>query len=379
MKSEQLFLKKPMIGTSDLEKIKKIEPNLLFVFGSVDYFKNADQCTLLKDQFPAATIIGCSTAGEISDKGVSDNSVVVTAMKSEKMNAKAASQVIKNGDDSANCGVELAKQLNSADLSAIFVLGRGVDINGTALVDGIRTVVDKKVVVTGGLAGDGGAFQQTFTYLNGVAADNQVVAVGFYGNGLKIGYDSVGGWKPFGPSRKVTKSAANILVELDGEPALDVYKKYLGEDAKGLPASGLRYPFALLNDNEDTTGIIRTILGMDEKAGSLTFAGDIPQGGLVRLMHSDMASLVDGAQKAAKGSFSNHKDGGGLGILVSCVGRKIVLGDDIDNEIDAVKDVIGDDHHITGFYSYGEICPLSGYTECKLHNQTMTITWFTEA
>lgn len=377
MKSEQVFIKGTAVKGADVAKVKAIDPHMVFVFGGVSFFKDPAQCNALKAEFPNAVVIGCSTAGEISDKGVTDNTLVVTGMHSPKAKTKSTRQKIAAGADSKSCGVSIGESLKAADLTAVFVLGRGLDINGTALVDGIRSSVGKDVVVTGGLAGDGGAFQQTWTYLDGKASDGEVVAVGLYGNGLKIGYGSVGGWKPFGPARKVTKSENNVMYTIDGEPALEVYKRYLGEDAKGLPGSGLRYPFSLLNDKEDETGIIRTILAVDEKAGSLTFAGDIPQGGLVRLMHADQDGLVGGARRAAESSKSNSN--AGLGILVSCVGRKLVLGDDIDNEVDAVKEVLGEDNHVTGFYSYGEICPIAGFTECKLHNQTMTVTWFTEA
>lgn len=378
MKSAQVSLKKTNFTPADLEKVRAIDPNIVFVFGGVDFFKSNDSTKALKEFFPKAMVLGCSTAGEISDKGVADNSLVVTGIRSATAKTKSARVKIESGAKSDETGQNLAKALNAPDLTSIFVLGRGLDINGTALVEGIRKIVDSKVIITGGLAGDGGAFKETFTYLDGAASSGEVVAFGVYGNSLKIGYGSVGGWKPFGPLRKVTKSKDNVMFEIDGAPALDVYKKYLGEDAKGLPGSGLRYPFALLNDNEDQTGIIRTILAVDEKAGSMTFAGDIPEGGLVRLMHAEMDGLVNGAKAAAQGSVKNGK-AEGVGLLISCVGRKLVLGDDIDNEIDAVKEVFGESTHVTGFYSYGEICPMTGFSECKLHNQTMTVTWFADA
>jgi len=378
MKSAQVFLKNTTFTPADLEKVKSINPNIVFVFGGVDFFKSSESTKSLKEVFPNSMVLGCSTAGEISDKGVTDNSLVITGMHSAKAKTKAARVKIENGAKSDEAGQNLAKALNAPDLSSVFVLGRGLDINGTGLVEGIRKIVDSKVVITGGLAGDGGAFKETFTYLDGVASSGEVVAFGVYGNSMKIGYGSVGGWKPFGPLRKVTKSKDNVMFEIDGAPALDVYKKYLGEDAKGLPGSGLRYPFALLDGNEDQVGIIRTILAVDEKAGSMTFAGDIPEGGLVRLMHAEMDGLVGGAKAAAQGSIVNGR-AEGVGLLISCVGRKLVLGADIDNEIDAVKEVFGDDAHVTGFYSYGEICPMTGFSECKLHNQTMTVTWFADA
>lgn len=378
MKSDQIVVKSPAVGAQDLKTLSALDPQLVFVFGSVPHFTAPDFSKVMKSSFPNATIIGCTTAGEISKKGVSDNTTVITAAKFNSAKLKSTSIKLTGADHCHQTGKQIGDSLKGADLKAVFLLGQGVNVNGTPLVDGVRAVVGDKVTITGGLAGDAGAFKETFTILNGDVSSQTVVAVGVYGADIEVSYGSLGGWKPFGPARRVTKVANNVLFEIDGEPALSVYKKYLGEDAKGLPASGLRYPFAILNDNEDESGLIRTILAVDEKAGSLTFAGDIPAGGLLRLMHADSAGLVTGAKGAAETAKGSTKMSQSLGILISCVGRKLVMGDDIDEEVEAVQEAFGTDTMVTGFYSYGEICPQSGFTECKLHNQTMTITLFSE-
>lgn len=379
MKSEQIVLKASHILSEDLKKLSAIDPQLVFVFGSVEVFLAKGFGQHLMRHFHGCTLIGCTTAGEISSHGVTDDALIVTGLHFDRAEIKTAHAELIRVEHSSMAGEKIAQSLQSPDLKAVFVLGQGVNVNGTTLVEGMRKVLGSKVVITGGLAGDGGAFKQTYTLLNGEIFNNQVVAFGVYGSGVEISYGSMGGWKPFGPARRVTRSVDNVLYELDGEPALRVYKKYLGEDAKNLPASGLRYPFALLNDNEDTTGLVRTILSVDEKAESLTFAGDIPNGGLVRLMHADLDGLVEGARLAAESTLNLKLGQPGVGILISCVGRKLVMGDDVEEEIDAVRGILGQKNHITGFYSYGEICPMKGFSECKLHNQTMTITWFTES
>jgi hypothetical protein len=278
------------------------------------------------------------------------------------------------GDDSLKAGEELAKKVNKAGLKALFILSTGHNVNGSALIDGVKKVLGHEVPVTGGLAGDGAAFQKTLTLCNGEISEKKIVAVAFRGDAFDVSYGSMGGWEPFGPVRKVSKSTNNVVFEIDGEPALDLYKKYLGEEAKKLPASGLLYPFAILKTNQDTSGLIRTILAVDEAKKSLTFAGDIAEGSLVRLMHANKTGLSKGAEGAAQGASKAAKKSDGLALLISCVGRKLVMGDDIDDEIDAVREVFGKDVALAGFYSYGEICPQEGFSECKLHNQTMTIT-----
>ena len=236
-----------------------------------------------------------------------------------------------------------------------------------------------QVPITGGLAGDGGAFAQTWVLDDQGVSASRITCVGLYGAGLTFTHGSFGGWSPFGPARKVTRCDNNVLFELDGEPALEVYKRYLGEHAKGLPASGLLFPFAMLGSDHNEIGLIRTILGVDEAAGSLTLAGDIDPDGYLKLMHASTDALVDGAEAAAEAAQEMQKNPGeGLALLVSCVGRKLVMGGRVDEEVEAVADVFGTGATLAGFYSYGEISPSEGLSECKLHNQTMTITYISE-
>jgi len=119
------------------------------------------------------------------------------------------------------------------------------------LVKGLNTLANEKVAATGGLAGDGYDFQKTYVGLNEVAAEGNIAAIGFYGDRLQVGFGSKGGWMPFGPERKVTKSEGNILYELDNQNALELYKKYLGEAAKELPSSALYYPLSIYTPEQD--------------------------------------------------------------------------------------------------------------------------------
>ncbi len=381
MKTTQVVLKPNANPETDLKKLEDIQPNLVLIFGSDEEFSPTGLAAKACKRFPKALVVGCSTAGEISNGGVSDKTLVVTGSHFDQPNFRPAKATIESMDDSTEAGKKFASSLEKEGLKTIFILGRGLNINGSALIEGIRSVVGKEVVITGGLAGDGGKFKETFTLLNGEISNNAIVGFGVYGDNIEVAFGSMGGWEPFGPVRKVTKAVQNVLYELDGEPALEIYKKYLGPKAKELPASGLLYPFALLKNNQDSTGIIRTILAVNEEDQSVTLAGDIPVDGFVRLMHASNENLINGAKSAAEtavksvASWKTEPDA--LGILISCVGRKLVMGDDIEEELDVVKNVFGSSV-ITGFYSYGEICPQGGFAECKLHNQTMTITYLKE-
>jgi hypothetical protein len=377
MQVAQVILRNTVDIAAELASLIALQPNLVLAFGSVDLLKGA--APSLAAAFPSARRVGCSTAGEISSQGVADNTCVVTALRFDKVTLAEATTRLSGMDDSFAAGRRLGDQLPQDGLRAVLIFGQGVQINGSALLAGMTGVLGDELPITGGLAGDGGAFQQTWVLDDSGAASDTIVALGLYGESLNFCHGSFGGWSPFGPARKVTRCAGNVLYELDGEPALEVYKRYLGDHARGLPASGLLFPFAMLGKDHDEVGLIRTILGVDEASGSLTLAGEIDADGYLKLMHASTDALVDGAEAAAEAArkmLAGNEPG--LVLLVSCVGRKLVMGGRVDEEVEAVAEVFGQGAMLTGFYSYGEISPFSPSVACKLHNQTMTVTYLGE-
>ena len=282
-------------------------------------------------------------------------------------------------EESLSIGEKLAEKLDKENLVHIMVLSEGLNINGSELTKGLNLKLKNKASITGGLAGDQANFAETVIVHNKAAEKNLVLAIGFYGEHLKVGYGSMGGWDSFGVDREVTRSKANILYELDGQPALELYKRYLGSHAADLPASALLFPLSLRLKNDEKS-LVRTILSVNEVDGSMVFAGDIPQGEYVRLMKANNDKLIDGANDAAEMSkISLQNSDPDLAILISCVGRKLVLKQRAEEELDVIREIIGNNATMTGFYSYGEICPIKPFEQhCELHNQTMTITLFKE-
>jgi hypothetical protein len=363
-----------------LHALSAIKPQLILAFGASRWLQAMDQH---RAAFTEGHWLGCSTAGEISSQGVSDDTCTVTAVRFDHAKVQAANTLLAGMDDSFAAGKRLAQALPHDGLRCVIVIGQGVNINGSALIAGLTEVLSPGVLITGGLAGDGANFKQTWVLHDYGVDGNHVACIGLYGAQLQVTHGSYGGWLPFGPERKVTRCVSNVLYELDGEPALDVYRRYLGEHAKDLPSSGLLFPFLMLGRDHSDLGLIRTILAVDDAAGSLTLAGDIESEGYLRLMHAGTDALVEGAEVAAVAACDDIPENSGeseqtLALLVSCVGRKLVMGGRVEEEVEAVADVLGQTSVLTGFYSYGEISPLSGGVACKLHNQTMTITRLSE-
>jgi len=365
--------------STEIGLIAPSRPDLVLMFASPEFFAVRELYDLLREALPHTALIGCSTAGGICPDGVAENACLLTGVSFDATHLIQASTRLSGMEDSFKAGVRLGRQLVSADLRAVLLFSPGVAINGSALVEGLSLILGPEVIITGGLAGDNGAFQRTFTLgLEGVR-DDTVVALGLTGGALSISHGSAGGWVPFGPARKVTRCDHNILFELDDEPALDVYKRYLGAHASRLPASGLLFPFAMQSQDQAESGLIRTILGVDEARGSLILAGEVDSQGYLKLMHARTERLVEGAEAAATAAVAMLAPSSPmLAILVSCVGRKLVMGARVNEEIEAVVEALGPATRVTGFYSNGEISPSRPGGSCQLHNQTMTLTCLAE-
>jgi len=379
MKAAAYLYKSEKIESSiDLEGLDKLKCQLVFGFGNKELLLNKNMYLQLRKTFPVANIALCSTAGEIFNYEVLDDSLSIMAIEFNNTSIHSASVNISSYDSSYDAGADLISKIDQMDLKYIFILSDGGKVNGSELVRGIESVVQHKIPVTGGLAGDGIRFLSTLVGLNEQPESGNIVAIGFYGNSIKISHGSMGGWEMFGPEKTITRSVSNELFEINNVNALDLYKQYLGKYAEELPGSALLFPLSIklpgVNDP-----IVRTILSVNNESKSMIFAGDLPEGAKVRFMKANFDKLIDAASDAAQKSLVQFKaEPPKLSILISCVGRKLILGDRVDEEVEAVKNVFGETTVISGFYSYGEISPLNINTKCELHNQTMTITSFDE-
>lgn len=352
------------------------DAHLVLVFGERPLLESSRWYEDLRRRYPRAHVVAASTAGEILDTEVGDLGIVATAIQFEQTAVRVHRVNVREFMDTETAGEYLARGIEKKDLAHVMILCDGQHVNGSQLVRGISKHLPKRVALTGGLAGDGARFQRTYLCANGPPIVGSVAAIAFYGSALRVGYGSLGGWDSAGDEMRITRARGNVVEQLDGQPALAKYAELLGDDAAGLPASGLRYPLEIRTADGRT--YVRTLLAVDPRCQTLTFAGDVPVGSYARPMKANFDRLVAGASGAASNA-SEIGQGAELAILISCVGRRLVLGPRTKDEVAAVRKVLGDATAVAGFYSYGEICPAAPDASCELHNQTMTITTLREA
>lgn len=357
------------------------DPQVILWFAAPALARDPSVYESLRLRFPNATIAGCSTGGEIHNDEVLDGTAVAAAVRFERTTVRGFKIDVSADGDMKAAGCGIAAALAAPDLRAVYILSDGLMVNGAKLIQGLLTGLPSEVVVTGGLAGDGPDFKSTCVGLDGPPVPGLIAALGFYGDSLTANWGSAGGWDPFGPKRLVTRSEANVLYELDGKPALELYKRYLGEAADQLPGSALLFPLVIRPDPDSPYDVVRTIVGVNEADQSLIFAGDIPQNWSAQLMRGVPDRLIDGALRAARQSGLGEEGAASdqaLALVVSCIGRKLMMGQRISDEVEIIREECGTVPTI-GFYSYGEICPHGFTGRCTLHNQTMTITVLREA
>lgn len=357
---------------------QELEQPLVLVFGNRYMLEDPGIYQEIKQLFPGGHIVFASSCAEISTREVHQESITITAISFQKSTfVIKTSNVLHTDLDSFKTGKDLIEQLPHEGLKYAFVVSDGSFINGSQLTKGMSASTEDNLVITGGLCGDDARFEKTLASYNENPKEGELVAIGFYGDSLEISFSIHGGWTPFGPERVVTKSKDNTLYELDGQPALDLYKKYLGDKAKDLPGAALLYPLNVKSSNEKQS-IVRSILNIDEEQNAVVLAGDIKENSKVQLMMTNVDNIANASECAAKQALEHRKNKPELAILVSCIGRKLVLDQRVEEEIDEVIEVIGKDAVISGFYSYGEIAPFNDEMACQLHNQTMTVTLISE-
>ena len=374
----------PTVGFAPAASVAQ-DAQLALYFGPRAALEGEGLHEALRAAFPEAILLGCSTGGHLIGDDIDDERVSVTAVRFRDTRLRGARAEVPDASRSRQAGMELAAALDAPDLVAVIALSDGLTVNGSELLTGMRERFGRDLPICGGMAGDGAKFARTLVGLDCAAASGLAAGVGLYGDALTVGWGSAGGWNVFGPQRIVTRSHGAVVEELDGRPALDLYTRYLdAQDIAGLPGSALLFPLMVRNPVGREENLVRTILSIDRATGSLTFAGDVPRGWRAQLMRGSISSLTRGAEDAGAMAAEplaalGEAGAGGLALLVSCIGRRLTMGEHTPYEIGAVQACLPAGMRMAGFYSYGEFAPHARTRSCELHNQTMTVMTLAEA
>jgi len=352
---------------------------LVLVFASSSVIRKEWIYEQLHTLYPHADIIFASASWEIYQDEVYDNSISVTAIYFEKSSIKVHEETIHNGEESYDVWQKWISYLETKDLSHVLVFSEGNTTNGDRLVRWARSALDDKISMSWWLAGGWLDFEISYTSCNKPPDDiKKVIFIWIYGKNISIGTGSFWGWDNFWLKRVVTKSKWNIVYEFDGKPALDLYELYLWNLAEGLPTTGLLFPISISQVGSQKS-VVRTLVDTNPQDRSITFAGDIPEGCYAQLMRANFERLIEGSTQAGEQSVAHTKKPD-FALLISCIWRRLVLKQRIEEEIEALREILGDECNFSGFYSYWEIGPSgSDMKDCQLHNQTMTITLFKES
>lgn len=409
---------------------------LLLVFAAPGMYDDDAPINELRAVFPHSHIAGCSTAGEIINTKILDDSLTVAIVQFAATRLQVCDAPVSHPHLSLCAGQTIAEELYRPDLRAILVFADGTGVNGAELVRGFGQIIPSGIPIMGGLAGDGARYQRTWVLVDGKPQTHAVTAVGLYGDRLQVGHAAQSGLSAIGGDYSVTSAQGNVVYALDGKPALTVYQEALGELAEALPGTALLFPAAMRSGLSEAQSVVRTVADIDEQTKSLIFAADVPVGARLRWMQAEASQMVSGASDAARVAFkrtlSRSVAGNGMGwrigvptptlkpqprptdllnaeliakhraagvalldpfegesasddkaaskdtlcLAFSGIARRLLLGAQCDDELFAVMDMLPANTHMVGFYGYGEIAPAGRAVE--LHQQTMAITTMRE-
>ena len=357
-----------------------LRPQLILCFAPADLYASLNLTEELGKHFPDAHIVGCSAAGTIRGTQVDNSRASLTLLHFEETDVNILSKSFNEKTDYQQSGTELAHELRGLGLKHVFLFSSGLKTNTSALLDGLSSSLPRQATISGGVAADNNHFTNTLCWHNDLSFDQGCIAIGLYSESLEVGYGSFSGYDRFGCQRTITQSTGNTVYEIDGQPALSLYQRYLGDYAVEMPCSAQLQPLYLLNQSDNEKSLVRSISGFDAESGALFFNGDIPQGSQVYLMKGNADGLIEGALISAllaKETFRDRYEPE-LTLCVAGAGRPMILGSREEDELEKITDNIGDHGHVVGFYGYGEIAPNRHDPGHSLNNQSIAITTLTE-
>ncbi len=317
-------------------------------------------------------IFGASTGDNFTDGEIESHTIVVLLLDIDPAYFQLA---IKGADEGTI--KEIAEQIGKSALTtfkkpAFLVVSGGLAVDGDEIIAGIESACGIGTTIFGGLAADFLRMQRTYVFNNDKLCDYGLLALILDEEKISLSGMAVGGWKPMGMDRIITKSVGNVVYTIDNEPALDFVSRYAG--LKDLDTNNalnflISSNFQLQLKREDKHPVMRTPMQANAEDRSIVFAGSLPEGSKVKLCLLPGFEVIE----AALNEFNNYKkdqpEPDAL-ILFSCAGRQLTLGPYVSEEIDGIKNIWN--APLAGFFCYGEIGRVvSGQHE--FHNMTCSL------
>ncbi len=365
------------VTTGKLNNLEnKIDADLVFYCFDRKCIQESD-FNKIQSLFPTSDLVGFSTSGHYISNEIEDDNIVYAALKFESSSVKVQTYNISDFSNSGELGEGIAKNIEElSKVKGIGIISDGGQVNGTELMTGLSMNLDNKIPIFGGMAGDQARFEATMTGLNEMPSHGNVIVISFIGEKLNISTAHDDGWSSMGMEFTITSSEGNILNTADNKNIYDMLHELLEpENEDEFNRNTLFYPFSLTTD--DGVSVIRTPIKVNHKEKTLVYAGDMPQGAKITLMKSNTMDLLDSAMHATTATKNEDKLESFL-FAISCVGRRVVLGDMASEEYEEISNIY-DKAKILGFYSYGEFTRSAGDDSyCKMHNQTFTLASISE-
>ncbi len=359
------------------------EISAAFVFSSTDFARPLTIKTISGMLGHQAALLGASAAAIICPQGIFKNALGIMLLSLPKYIHHYAASVkdigrIGAGQAGDSLGEKLLNGFTGSHRNLGIILSDGMIKEESVFIQGIQERLGSSFPLIGGSASDNLSFSKTYTYFNQEITNDSACGI-ILGGKMSFGWGTKHGWKPLGKPRQVTRSQANIVYEIDGEPAAKIYQDYLAVDIEQLK-NGLRrisifYPIGIRLSGEKEY-LLRNVHSINEE-GALAFQGNVPQDSQIRLMIGTKESCLAAAAEAleeVKSRVSGKKIN--FALIFDSVSRYILMGRNAKDELEVIKNSLGQDTPFFGLYTLGEQAPLGAdnyFGRTYFHNQTITV------
>ena len=324
---------------------------------------------LLAEAWPASLRFGCEAVTQFADRDMTTRGSLQLFWLDDPGHHAAVEVVTGTHEEppAPEVVADLAERLAGSDGALLIVDGLRFPVE-RFLGDLRDRVGERTPLVAGGLASQelpvAGIGARVFFQERLYPA--ACLAVAFHGVEMRV--EVVRGWSPASPVYTVTRAEGNVVHEIDGEPAVEWYRRFftIGGTAGGelapMPDTAWRFPLVIEGPAPERQGLYRSMRFFDDPPGAVTYWGIVQTGDRVRLGMGNDRTLVHTASQLAAGQEPE------AAILYSCVGREVVLGGMAPDEVSNIHRALGG-AALSGFFTFGEIGP-AGLGGLAYYNQT---------